>query len=120
MLSRPWRLSAEVLLSMLMVSMLSISCSRSPAKTTLPPVTQLCEPVTLPASKVEGIDCLAVVGPPPSLTSLRGMPRCRDDFGPMDPDLGCWTAGHAWRAGAVIVKQAEWIADMRRCLEAAQ
>jgi hypothetical protein len=38
----------------------------------------------------------------------------------MDPDLGCWTAAHAWRAGAVIVRQAEWIASVRRCLEAAQ
>lgn len=118
--SRTWRLAAPPL-SMLLALTLSTSCSRSPAKPTLPAVTPLCEPVTLPASEVERIDCLALAGPPPSLTTLRGMPRCRDEDGDaMDPDLSCWTAAHAWRAGAVIVRQAEWIAGVRRCLEAAQ
>jgi hypothetical protein len=106
----------DPLLWMLLALTLWMSCSRSPAPKapTLPPVTPLCEPVTLPAPEVEAIDCMALVGPPPSLTTLRGLPRCSD------PSASCWTRVHADLVSRVIVQQAEWIATMRRCIAAGE
>lgn len=99
---------------MFLALILWTSCSRSlaPKAPILPPVTPLCEPVMLPAPEVERIDCLAVAGPPPSLMSLRGLPRCTD------PAASCWTRVHADLVSRVIVQQVEWIATMRRCVEA--
>ena len=110
-LSRP----LVVLLSTLLALTLSTSCSRSPAAPkapALPPVTPLCEPVTLLAPDVEEIDCLAIAGQSPSLTILRDLPRCPD------PSSSCWSRAHADLVSRVVVQQAEWIATLRRCLDA--
>lgn len=112
----PYNLSRPLaaLLSTFLALTLSTSCARSPAPKvpTLPPVTPLCEPVTLPAPDVEEIDCLAIAGPSPSLTILRALPRCPD------PGSSCWSRAHADLVSRVVVQQAEWIATMRRCLDA--
>lgn len=96
----------------------STSCwrrSTSPAPScppSLPPVT-----IDPPATSV---DCRVVLGPPPALTTLSGLPRCRrPDGSVMADDEMCWTSGEASLAGGELAHLVVENARVRACLEAA-